>query len=482
MIASETVPFAKTGGLADVVGSLSRRLSLLGHDVRIVMPRYATITTTQLSLLPGEIEVPVGFQNEKALVFRGSLPESEVPVYFIDHPLFSTRPGYYGDHGSHTYRDNHFRFALFDRAVFPLCRKLEWIPDILHCHDWQSALVGGYLREYESDTGFRKTGCVFTIHNIGYQGVFSKHDIHTTRLSRETFSPQEALYEGSLNFMRCGILNADFVTTVSPTYAKEIQTPEFGHGMEKVLKEKRAFLQGILNGADYGEWDPIGDPYIPEGYSAEDLSGKASAKKALQEKTELPVRSDLPLIGLVSRLAEQKGFYDLCDPHRGALRRICNDLSVQVVVRGTGEKWIEEELRKMQKDLPNLKVITTFSESLAHLIEAGADMFLMPSRYEPCGLNQIYSLRYGTLPIVRATGGLADTVENYEGETGNGTGFMFDEISPEAIFRTTEWAVTTWFEQPEHFRAMQIRGMNLHFSWKDSAEQYANLYKKISSP
>ena len=479
MISSETVPYAKSGGLADVVGALSKKISLLDHDVRIVMPLYGSINKTQFDLLPGEIIIPVGFEDENAQVYQGTLPDSQVPVYFIDHPLFSNRIGYYGDHGSHTYRDNHLRFALFSSAVFPLLRSIDWIPDILHCHDWQTGPVSGYLREYESEGDFRDAGCIFTIHNIGYQGIFSKHDIHSTRLSWETFNPREHSYKGAVNFMKCGILNSDAVTTVSPTYAKEIQMPEFGHGMEELLTERSAVLYGILNGADYGEWDPSRDPHIPQAYSSDNMSGKTAARKALQEKTGLPVRSDLPVIGLVSRLAAQKGFYELCDPHRGALKRICSEMAVQVVVLGTGEQWIEEELHKMRKHLPNLQVITTFSESLAHLIEAGSDFFLMPSRYEPCGLNQIYSLRYGTLPIVRATGGLADTVENYRHETGEGTGFMFDTISPESIFHTTEWAVATWYERPEHFRAMQERAMKQHFSWTDSAKKYSELYQNF---
>jgi starch synthase len=480
MVASETVPFAKSGGLADVVGALSKKLSLLSHDVRIVMPRYGSINPDQFQLLPGSISVPVGFENEEVRIYQGFLPESEVPVYFIEHPLFSKRMGYYGDHGSHTYRDNHLRFSLFSRSVFPLLRSMEWIPDILHCHDWQSGLVSGYLGEYESRGAFKKTACVFTIHNIGYQGLFSKHDIHTTRLSWETINPNEYSYGGSVNFMKCAILNSDGVTTVSPTYAKEIRSPEFGHGLEKLLEERSAVLHGILNGADYSEWDPSRDPHIPAPYTAEDMSGKAEARRLLQEKTGLPVRSDLPIIGIVSRLAAQKGFYELCDPHRGALRRICSEMAVQVVVLGTGEKWIEDELHKMSAYLPNLKVITTFSDTLAHLIEAGSDLFLMPSRYEPCGLNQIYSLRYGTLPIVRATGGLADTVKNYNSETGDGTGFMFDILSPESIFHTTAWAVATWYERPDHFRAMQKRAMKEHFSWTDSAKQYADFYQQVA--
>ncbi len=479
MIASEAVPFAKTGGLADIVNSLSKKLSLIGHDVRILMPRYASISTENFDLITEDLSVPIRFEEEKCGIKQGLLPNSEVPVYFLEHPAFSKRPGYYGSNGSSPYRDNHYRFALLSRSVFPLCRYLDWIPDILHSHDWQAALVTAYQREFELEEEFRHSRSVFTIHNIGYQGIFSKHDIHTTQLSWETCSNDEAAVDSSLNFMQCGILNADAITTVSPTYAKEIQTEEFGHGMEELLQQRGASLYGILNGVDYNEWDPANDPHIPQPYSAEDLSGKSAAKAKLQEKLGLPIDDSVPLIGLVSRLAAQKGFYELCDPHRGALQRICSEMSVQVVVLGTGEEWIEAELLQLQRHLPNLKVKTTFSDSLAHQIEAGSDLFLMPSRYEPCGLNQIYSLRYGTLPIVRETGGLADTVENYDSATGEGTGFMFRDLSPESIFHTTEWAVSTWYENPVHFRQMQKRAMNCHFSWKDSAAHYVDLYEKL---
>jgi len=479
MISSETVPFAKSGGLADVIGALSKKIASQGYDVRIVIPRYSSISPEHLHLVRDKINVPIDFGYSQIRVLQARIPDSEVPVYFIDHPDFSARPGFYGGHGSHTYRDNHRRFALFNRAVFALCREIEWIPDILHGHDWQTGLVGAYLREWEQQSGFQNSKNVFSIHNIGYQGIFSKHDLHSTQLSWETCNSDTAGYDSRLNFLKCGILNADALTTVSPTYAREIQSPEFGHGLEEILSERGAGLVGILNGVDYEEWDPRIDPHIPVPFSPEDLSGKREAKRALQEKAGLPVRSDLPVIGMVSRLAAQKGFYELCDPHRGALKRICNEMAVQVVILGTGEKWIEEELIRLQTHSSNLKFFSTFSNTMAHLIEAGSDLFLMPSRYEPCGLNQIYSLRYATLPIVRRTGGLADTVENYDPQTGDGTGFMFDELSPEEIFHGTERAVSTWYERPEHFQKMQHRAMGKHFSWDDSARKYLELYRMV---
>jgi starch synthase len=321
---------------------------------------------------------------------------------------------------------------------------------------------------------------VFTIHNIGYQGVFSKHDIHSVGLHPSSCTQRLPMsYGDSLNFLRAGILNADAITTVSPTYAKEIQTPEFGEGMEDLLQKRGKALHGILNGADYKEWDPANDPHIPSPFNAEDLSGKADAKRALQEEVGLPVREDVPLIGIVSRLARQKGFYELCDPQRGSLWRICNEMSVQVVVLGTGEDWIERELVEKSGRYPNLEVLITFSNRLAHLIEAGSDLFLMPSRYEPCGLNQIYSLRYGTLPIVRKTGGLADTVENYDPDTGSGTGFVFEDLTPESIYGTTEWAVSTWYEERERFEHMRRRAMKVRLSWDESSGSYGKLYSSL---
>ncbi|MFP4491833.1 MAG: glycogen synthase [Spirochaetaceae bacterium] len=481
MVSSEAVPFLKTGGLADVVSSLSRALAAGGEDVRIVLPRFSLVSTSDLEKT-GTLIVPMGLGEEKCTVYKTVFPDGEVPVYFIDNPVFSERTGLYGKSGSHTYRDNHFRFALFSRAVLGLCSELSWIPDIIHSHDWQSAPVNGYLRELRISSEYKlfdRTKTVFTIHNIGYQGVFSKHDIHSTGLEWSTCAAEAPSYGEGLNFLKTGILNADVVTTVSPTYAEEIRTPKFGDGMENLLESRKESVYGILNGADYYEWDPAQDSFIPATYSTGDMSGKKECKKALQEEMGLPIREDIPLIGIVGRLVEQKGFYELCDPRRGSLWRICSEMSVQVVVLGTGEDWIEKELVETAGKLSNLKVFITFSNRLAHLIEAGSDLFLMPSRYEPCGLNQIYSLRYGTLPIVRRTGGLADTVDNYNPHTGEGTGFVFDDLSPESIYGTTEWAVSTWFERPEHFAAMQRRAMEKHFSWEDSSESYRELYTSL---
>jgi len=506
MVSSEAVPFIKSGGLADVVSALSHSLRNLGDDVRIVLPRFSTVLSDGFDDR-GEMPVAMGLGEERCRLYETRLPETDVPVYFIDHPVFSERPGLYGGSGSHNYRDNSFRFALLSIAALELCRTISWNPDVFHAHDWQTALLPAFLEDYRSKIDGRPAGesparvlsagdspapvlsanedefaaakTVFTIHNIGYQGVFSKHDIHSIGLSRSRLNDGDATYGERVNFMRSGILNADAVTTVSPTYAKEIRSSEFGEGMETLLEKRRDSLYGIINGADYQEWDPSSDPHLPAHFDADDLAGKAENKNALQREVGLPERDDVPLIGIVSRLAKQKGFYELCDPQRGSLWKICNEMSVQVVVLGTGEDWIEKELVETAGRMANLEVFITFSNRLAHLIEAGSDLLLMPSRYEPCGLNQIYSLRYGTLPVVRRTGGLADTVENYDPQTGEGTGFVFDDLTPESITGTIEWAVSTWYEEPERFDEMRRRAMRLHFSWEDSSRQYRDLYQSL---
>ncbi len=478
MVSSEAVPFIKSGGLADVVNALSRSLAAGGDTLRIILPRFSSLLAQELEE-QGSLEVPLGLETLTCTVYGSKLPDSDIDVYFIDHPVFSQRPGLYGRSGSHTYRDNHFRFALLSRASLELCRRDAFIPDIFHAHDWQAALLPAYLKEMQEE--FPNARAVFTIHNIAYQGIFSKHDLHSLGLPPRRLFRDSPNYGDRINFMRTGILNADAVTTVSPTYAQEICTPAFGEGMEELLKKRKDSLYGIINGADYTEWNPASDPFLPAPFDAEDLSGKKKNKRALQEELGLPVREDVPLIGIVGRLAKQKGFYELCDPQRGSLWKICNEMSVQVAVLGTGEDWIERELVESSGRTANLRALITFSNRLAHLIEAGSDLFLMPSRYEPCGLNQIYSLRYGTLPIVRRTGGLADTVENYDPRSGTGTGFVFDEMTPEAIYGTTEWAVSTWFDEPERFDAMRRGAMSRHFSWEDSSAEYSSLYSSLVS-
>lgn len=477
MVSSEAVPLAKSGGLGDVVSALSAELKRRGHDVRIVLPRYYSISKTGLTAHSEPLGVPVGFQEEWCGIFETRLPGTEVPVYLLEHEGLFGRDGIYGDPGGSEYPDNAKRFTLLSRGAFQLCRYLEWIPDVLHGHDWQAALVPVYLNTWEREREFKDTAGVLTVHNLGYQGVFPKTDINLTQLRWEHFHDSGFEFYDRLNFLQAGIKNADIITTVSPTYSREIQTPAFGFDMDGILRGRNGDLFGVLNGIDYEVWNPESDPHLPANYSAEDLSGKEVSKKELQKRCGFPEDPNIPVIGMVTRLADQKGIGDLAGPDHGSLYSLCSDFAVQVVIVGTGEKWCEEELKSLDKRLENLKVFLAFDNPLAHLVEGGSDFFLMPSKYEPCGLNQMYSLRYGTLPIVRRTGGLADTVDNYDQLTGEGTGFVFEELSPRSIYDTAGWAVWTWFNRREHIREMRKRAMEKRFTWEKSAERYAELYR-----
>ncbi|MEJ5189597.1 MAG: glycogen synthase GlgA [Breznakiellaceae bacterium] len=485
MISSEAVPFAKTGGLADAVSSLSLALAERGHDVRILLPRYYSIPREKLKMLPGPLGVPMGSREEWCAVYEGEISTARgnvrVPVYFLDHEGFFGRDGIYGSYSEPDFRDNPYRFAFFSRAAFQVCRKLHWIPDILHAHDWPAALVPVYLKYLERSRGFEKTYSVFTIHNLGYQGIYGKEAYPYFGLDWSLF--QMAGFEDwdRLNLLKAALTSADKLTTVSPTYAEETKTPAYGFRMDGVLRARSHDYVGILNGIDTTIWNPQTDPYIPRPYSAEDLSGKALAKETLQKTFGLPQDPAVPIVGMVGRLTDQKGIGELFGPNYGAAWSICTELRLQMVVLGSGERWCEQELRSLASRLPNLKVMIGYDEKTSHLIEAGSDFFLMPSRYEPCGLNQMYSLVYGTPPIVRRTGGLADSVENYNQQTGEGTGFMFDDLTPRAIYDTVGWAIWAYYNRPDHITAMRKRGMQQDFSWNRSASRYEALYQAFFS-
>lgn len=477
MITSEAVPFAKSGGLGDVVTALSIELKSRGHDVRIVMPRYYFIDKSELELLDGPLGIPVGFGEEWAAVYQTELPEKKVPVYFIDHEHLFGRNGIYGSSAAEEYPDNPRRFTLLCRGAFQLCKKLDWLPDVMHAHDWPAALVPVYLYTWERTAKFSATTGIFTIHNLGYQGIFQKNEIHTTQLEWQNYHTSGFEFHEKLNFLQAGIKNADIITTVSPTYAKEIQTPEFGFEMDGVLRHRQGDLFGILNGIDYEQWDPTTDPYIQYNFSVSTLGNKKKVKGMLQKEFGLPADEKVPLIGMVTRLADQKGIGALCGPTYGMLYNICADMDIQFVILGSGETWCEEELKRLERKLPNLRVFIGFDNRKAHIVEGGSDFFLMPSKYEPCGLNQMYSLRYGTLPIARRTGGLADTIENYNRETGEGTGFLFDKLTPRSIYDSVGRAVRTYYSHPADITKMRKRGMKLRFTWEKSAEKYENIYQ-----
>ncbi len=480
MVSSECVPYAKSGGLADVVAALSRQLSSSGHDVRILIPGYSFLDFNNSKTIIDDLNVVMGYKEETLQIVQTILPESEVKVYFIKHPIFTERTGIYGENGSHAYRDNHYRFAILSAAAFSISTNLNWIPNIIHSHDWPAGLVASYLHKNKLNGSFLDTESVFTIHNTGYQGNFSKYDILSTGLSWDMISSNEAKYNDEINFLRAGIENSKAVTTVSPSYAEEIKIEGFGHGLEKLLLSKKDAFSGILNGVDYSEWDPEKDKLLEMNFSAKKLENKWILKERLQKKAKLLLDPETVLIGMVGRLVDQKGFGELCTVGEkvGAIRQICKNKDVQLIILGTGEQWIEDELRKLDNELPNLKVYLEFDNTLAHLIEAGSDFFLMPSKYEPCGLNQVYSLKYGSIPIVRATGGLKDTVSDYFTDKKTSTGFHIPEMSSESIVSTVTSVLDLWRNNRESIDGIRQRGMVMEFQWEKYAKEYEVLYKK----
>lgn len=477
MVTSEAVPFAKTGGLADAVSALSIALSKLGHDVRIVLPRYYRIDRSALELIPGPMGVHCGYQEIWTGLYTTKLSGSDVPVYFIDHEQTYGRDGIYGVPGETDFNDNPQRFSLLGHAAFQLCRKINWMPDIVHAHDWAAALAPILLKFHGEYHDFSSTASVFTIHNMGYQGVYGKHQYPHTGLSWDSFYAAGFEDWDRMNFLKAALVSSDKLTTVSPTYAQEIQRPEYGFRMDGILRYRSQDLIGILNGVDTEIWNPAKDKLIPVRYTAKTLDKKAENKKALQKRMGLEENPNIPIVGMITRLADQKGVSELFGPAYGSAYRICTEIDLQMVILGSGEDWCEKELSTLNRELPNFSAYIGYDEDLSHLIEAGSDFFLMPSRYEPCGLNQMYSLIYGTLPIVRRTGGLVDTVQNYNEQTGEGTGFILDNLTPQSIYDTVGWAAYAWYNKPKHIRAMQLQGMKQKFGWDISAKKYEDVYK-----
>ncbi|MBQ0038925.1 MAG: glycogen synthase [Treponema sp.] len=479
MVTAETVPFAKTGGLADMVSALAIQLSKMGHDVKIVMPRYYKIDRSKLTLLEGPMAIAAGQAETWSAVYTTTMPGCDsLPVYFIDHEQCFGRDGVYGVPSETDFHDNPYRFAVLNHGAFQLCRKLNWYPDIIHCHDWSACLAPAILKHVCRYCGFEKTASVLTIHNQGYQGQYSKDSFQALGIDWGLYYGAGFEHNGGINFLQAGVSSSDMITTVSPTYAKEIQTADGGFGMDGLLRVRSAVIKGILNGADLKEWNPEVDKKIPAKYSVKDMKGKAICKEELQKKMGLEVNPDIPVIGIVTRLADQKGIAEIFAPSYGSIYQICNDMRVQVVALGSGEAWCEKEMRELQAKLPNFRCYVGYDDALSHLIEAGSDFFLMPSKYEPCGLNQIYSMLYGTLPIVRKTGGLADTVDNYNQDTGDGTGFVFEQLTPRAIYDTVGWAVWAYYNKKDHIKKMQQTGMKKTFGWDEAAEKYLDVYKE----
>src|SRR2546425_3358817 len=416
---AEAYPLVKVGGVGDVAGSLPKALRQLGHDVRIAMPRYGMIREGTEDI--GSFPVAIGGADHEAKLKTAHI--DDVPVYLIDFaPLFDRSKVY-------EYPDDGQRFAFFSKAVLDLLPAADWWPDVIHLNDWHSALASAYLKTaYAEREGYRGIGCVFTIHNLQHQGIFEREVFDWAGLPAEAWDPEGVEFYGRMTFLKAGIGYADRVNTVSPTYAKEIQTEEYGFGLDGLLRSRASKLSGILNGIDYDVWNPAKDTYIPQKYSKSTLEKKAKNKSALQKDSGLAVESKVPLIGIVTRLTEQKGL-DILIP---AIPEIMN-LGVQVVLLGTGEPVYEEPLERFSAAKKGFVAYVKYDESLAHRIYAGSDFFLMPSKFEPCGLGQEISLRYGTIPIVRATGGLRDTVLDVSADATNGNGFVFEEYKPAAL-------------------------------------------------
>jgi starch synthase len=470
--ASECVPFSKTGGLADVIGALPPALAHLGHRVTVFLPRYKQTKLDHPRVVIPSITVPFDDRYRFCSVLDGGV-RAGVQFYFIDYPPFFDRDALYGTPLG-DYHDNAERFALFCRSVLESA-KILGIPDILHCHDWQTALIPILLTTlYEEDPAFASTPCVFTIHNIGYQGLFPPEILPLLMLPWDLFTMSKLEFYGKVNFLKGAITMADYITTVSRKYSQEIQTAEYGFGLEGVLRARSATVTGILNAANYEEWNPETDPFIATHYSAADFSGKANCKADLLKEFGLPEKSQLPVIGMVSRFAAQKGF-DLILQVADRLGR----QDVIMVVLGTGDREYEELFRKLNKQYPQkIAVKIAYDNPIAHKIEAGSDIFLMPSRYEPCGLNQIYSMRYGTVPVVRATGGLDDTVEQFDPKSLKGTGFKFREYTGEALLDALQMATTLYKSDPKAWQALMRNGMAQEYSWTNSAREYVRVYER----
>jgi len=468
-VVSECVPFAKTGGLADVAGALPMALAERGHDVRVVLPRYRVTRKRPAERLPAPLAVPVGRGEAWCSIWEARFAKSDARVYLLEHDALYDRDGIYGDDKG-DFGDNLARYALLSRGALALCRSLGFEPDVVHAHDWQSALAPVYLDTLEAGSPLARAATVFTIHNMGYQGWFPKDQLWQTQLGRDVFHARGLEAHDSINLLKGGIHHATIVTTVSPRYAREIQTAEGGEGLDGALRDRGGDVIGILNGIDDTAWNPEKDAFTSAPFTADDIEGKGVCKAALQAEMGLDDAPDVPLVGLVSRLAHQKGI----DVFAGALDDILS-LGAQVVVLGAGERWAEDLFRRLSAEHPRFRAHIGMNEPLSHRIEAGADVFVMPSRYEPCGLNQLYSQRYGTLPVVRAVGGLDDTVEH------DVTGFKFQNLDPDDLAQAVANAVYTYHERPEHFRMMQYRAMKKPMGWGHAARQYEALYRLASA-
>ncbi len=475
LVSSEVAPFSKTGGLADVSGSLPGALKNLGCEIRVSTPLYKMVREsgyTAEKILKG-LKVKVGESFKKGDVSESVL-NGQVKTYLIEKDQYYNRKYLYGTSRG-DYSDNATRFIFFSLMVFELCKAIGFKPDVIHCNDWQSGLIPAYLRTvYRNDPFFKHTAVLFTIHNLAYQGNFPEEELTLTGLPPETFTPEGIEFWGKVSFLKAGIVYSEVINTVSQAYSREIQTPEYGCGMEGILAYRKDDLFGIINGVDYEIWSPEKDTFIAANYSKDNLSGKIKCKADLISQFGLPESlNNRPLLGMISRLADQKGF-DLLAKIMGDLM----NLDVGFILLGTGEQKYHELFSEIAKKYPRKAGIRlSYNNALAHKIEAGCDMFLMPSRYEPCGLNQIYSLKYGTIPVVRATGGLDDTIEDYTLSSEVGNGFKFTDYSPHEFLDKIKEALEV-YENKDAWLKLVRKVMSLDFSWENSARQYIDLYQR----
>jgi starch synthase len=474
-VAPEMVPFAKTGGLADIAGTLPKEIQALGQEVSCFLPKYKKIDPNRwpMKKVIDRLQVPVGTETEVGHVFRFDDP-SGVKVFLLDHPEYYGRDELYGTPLG-DYPDNDRRFVFFQRGVLEALKKLNLQPDVVHCHDWQAGLVPLYLKKlYAGETLFSKTKTVFTIHNLAYQGNFPPDSLPVTGLGWEEFRMERLEFYGKLSFLKGALVYSDELTTVSPRYAEEIQTKEFGCGMEGVLRARREDLAGIVNGIDPEEWNPETDPDLAAHFSAKKPEGKELCKAALQAENHFKADGRVPLLGMISRLADQKGLDILTPAVETIMKR-----GFQFVILGTGEDRYHQIFRELGKKYPNqLGVHILFDAKMAKRIYAGSDIFLMPSQFEPCGLGQMISLRFGTIPLVRETGGLTDTVENFNPRTAEGNGFVFKEYKASALLEALDRAHRT-YEDPKLWGKLVRNGMKCDFSWRTSAKHYLELYERV---
>ncbi len=469
ILAAEIVPFAKVGGLADVAGALPKALRDLGHDVRLVMPRYGQVNPERFHLTPelDAVTVKMAHYEEQVRILRGSIG-NDIPVYMVDAPRYFDRENIYG------YTDDGERFILFCRAALETVRLLDWSPDIIHCNDWQTGIIPNWMHTvYHDDPFFANTATVYTIHNLAYQGIFGYRILEVAGVATGGFLyPQIVELANVVDIMGRGILFADAITTVSERYAQEILTPTFGEKLDPLLRTRRENLYGILNGIDYQEMNPATDHFIRATFDINTVEKRAANKQALQERARLPVKSDVPVIGMISRLADQKGFDLIAQISQPLLAQ-----GIQLVVLGIGDQHYHEMFQNMAARYPEqVAIFLTFNTELAQWIYAGSDMFLMPSRFEPCGLGQLIAMRYGSVPIVRSVGGLADTVQEYNPRTGEGNGFAFNNYDPWELFAAIVRALEL-FRFKDIWRTLQQRGMAADHSWHASAVRYVDIYR-----